>query len=209
MQCPKCKMNNRDENKVCMYCGFEFGNTLINQSIQNPNRVVPTNTVNQSTSPGVGVNNNSVVQRTPNNQIIKSVEEVSPNRSRILITLPAFGILVVYFYIIVTLSLAAYTVIKISHLYHLDFMDIVKSKEFLKCIGIDLLLSVSFILTILHKKFMGFIAILYSIAYLIYKVVLSFDVYKTLKFSLIKIPLIVGIFVSICAIFYLREEKPI
>lgn len=205
MQCPKCKMNNRDGNQVCMYCGFNFGNTNVNQIIPNNNP--------QQYNLNSEVNNNTVVQnniQNMNNSQKNESVDINPTetRSKILITLPAFGILLIYFYEIVALSASIYTMLKFYNTFHLNLMDIIKSETFLKSIGIDLLLIVSFILTILHKKFMGFAAILYSIVYVIYYIVISFKVYETIKFNSLILPLIICVFVTVCAVFYLSEEEP-
>ena len=203
MQCPKCNMNNRDENKVCMYCGFEFGNTNVNQ-------VIPNN-IPQQQNANNGVNNNPAVQnnvQNVNNGQNNKLVEVPPTktRSRILITLPAFGILLVYSYIIISLSVIIYSMLAVAHKYNVSIMN---STVLLKYVGIDLLLIVSFILTLLHKKFMGFAAILYSVVYLIYYIVIIIQAYQTIKINLLLLPLIICTFVIVCAVFYSKEEEPI
>ncbi len=211
MECPNCKMSIKGSSTFCIHCGAQLGGMAAQGNVgPMPNQGVGvTPPQNNGMRPPVPPIQGSVSQpNTPavaQNNPQPTTQESAPStyRGKILVTLPALGILIVYSYMIFTLTVLIYTMIKLfsTPLYtQYVHKSIFASKEFLMMIGVDLVLAVSFILTVLHKKYMGFAAILYSVGFIIYDLV---------KLDKAVMPIVASVFVIFCAIFYLSEEDPV
>lgn len=224
IECPNCKMMIKSDSTSCIHCGAQFGNAFtqpmnnvqpmnnaqpmnysmpINNSQTMGNTLQPNNmntmASNQIPNNNFGVNNTFSSNNLPQTQPV--YEEVSTYRSRILVTLPALGMILVYFYLIMNLTISIYAVIKLANAWgSVDISYFFKSKEFLEFIGADLLLIVGFIFTILHKKFMGFVSIVLAVILVVYDIA---------KLHTAVFPIILAFVLIICSIFYLSEEEPI
>ncbi len=233
MECPNCKMSIKGSSTFCIHCGAQLSglgaqantgslpnNTqgmgtmppAQNNGMQGPPlppiqggtpqansaQPVPSGTAQANNTQAMQNNLQPMVNNTKHEDDIPVTY-----KSRILITLSALGILIVYSYMIFTLSVLIYTAIKLysSPLYaQYVTKSIFASKEFLMILGVDLVLIVSFVLTVLHKKFMGFAAMLYSVGFIIYDFA---------KLDKAVMPIVASVFVIICAIFYISEEDPV
>ena len=224
MECPNCKMSIKGSSTFCIHCGAQLGNMAAQGNVgpmpnnqgtgvtppQNNGMIPPVPPIQgsmpQASTPPV--QGNVPQPNTPpveNNTQTNITQESTPStyRGKILVTLPALGILIVYSYMIFTLTVLIYAMIKLysTPLYtQYVHKSIFASKEFLMMLGVDLVLAVSFILTVLHKKFMGFAAIIYSVGFIIYDLV---------KLDKAVMPIVACVFVIACAIFYISEEDPV
>lgn len=218
MECPNCKMSIKSGSSFCIHCGARLNNVGMNPAVGQPlnaeqplnvgqpqpmgNQPIANQPMNGTVQNNAPINNAPVVQQPVQSEPV-TYENV---KSRILVTLPALGILIVYSYIIISLTALGYTYIKLLSAYSSSsvFSSLFSSEEVIKIVikyvGTDLLLIVSFILTVLHKKFMGFVAIFYSVIVIVYDIV---------KLKAAVLPIVVGLFVIACAIIYLSEEDPV
>ena len=210
MECPNCKMSIKGGSTFCIHCGAQLG-TMAAQSNASP---MPNGMMSpmqgsmpQSSTPpvqgSIPQTNTPPVEQNSTQPAIAHENTPSTYRDRILVTLPALGILIVYSYVIFALTSLIYAMIKLynSALYtQYVKTSIFASKEFYMMLGVDLVLVVSFVLTVLHKKYMGILAILYSVGFIIYDFV---------KLDKAIMPIVACVFVIICAIFYLKEEDPV
>ena len=221
MECPNCKMSIKGSSTFCIHCGAQLGGMAAQGNVgpmpnqgagvtppQNNGMMPPAPPIQgsmpQASTPPVqgNVPQQNTLAVAQNNPQPTDTQESTPStyRGKILVTLPALGILIVYSYMIFTLTVLIYAMIKLysTPLYtQYVHKSIFASKEFLMMIGVDLVLAVSFILTVLHKKFMGFAAILYSVGFIIYDLV---------KLDKAVMPIVACVFVIACAIFYISEE---
>lgn len=224
MECPNCKMSIKGGSSFCIHCGARLNNMGMNPAVGQPlnagqslnaeqplnvgqpqpmgNQPIANQPVNGTVQNNAPINNAPAVQQPVQSEPV-TYENV---KSRILVTLPALGILIVYSYIIISLTALGYAYIKLLSAYSSSsvFSSLFSSEEVakivIKYVGTDLLLIVSFILTVLHKKFMGFVAIFYSVIVIVYDIV---------KLKAAVLPIVVGLFVIACAIIYLSEEDPV